>query len=366
MAPTKKTTTKRKDPPPPNESSIPVPLSSEKRKKGGRGSSIPNFTDEEDVVLCVAYVNVSQDPIKGTDQTSIDFWRLIASKYSMEMKKAYPGLFPGTPYPERSDESLKNRFQRSIKRTTNLFMPFWKRAHDAPPSGVATEEEIIEKACEEYHDFYEKKFPFVKCLQVLKGLSNFHPSSYKDLSEDAVIDLVEQNLSNNHEGDGDKKPAPVNKITAAMGLGLTRPIGTKKAKQLLRDDSASIAGTTASKHVEAVQQLATSQHELALSQKTIANAMRLREQRENILSVYKFYKDIGDTDGVMRAGLQLEELMKSGNNMSTSPSSGPPVEAVSADAIGRDAASPGDLTGEELTGEDFPDLEHPSEEQQQT
>jgi hypothetical protein len=43
-------------------------------------------------------------------------------------------------------------------------MPFWKRVHDAPPSGVATEEEIIEKACEEYLEFYGKPCPFVKCL----------------------------------------------------------------------------------------------------------------------------------------------------------------------------------------------------------
>jgi hypothetical protein len=29
-------------------------------------------------------------------------------------------------------------------------MSFWKRVHDVPPSSVATKEEIIENACEEY------------------------------------------------------------------------------------------------------------------------------------------------------------------------------------------------------------------------
>jgi hypothetical protein len=88
---------------------------------------VPNFTDKEDFVLCVAYVNVvSQDSIKGTNQTSADFWSDIETKYSMEMEKDHPDMYPGNPYPKPSSLSLNNRFQRNIKRTTNLFMPFWK------------------------------------------------------------------------------------------------------------------------------------------------------------------------------------------------------------------------------------------------
>jgi hypothetical protein len=134
---------------------------------------VPNFRDKEDFILCVACINVSRNPIKGTDQTRADFWSDIDTKYSMEMQKTHPDMYPGNPYPKRSSLSLNNRFHRNIKRrTTILFMPFWKRVHDAPPNGVATEEEIIEKACKEYLDFYGKPFPFVKCLEVLKGLCN--------------------------------------------------------------------------------------------------------------------------------------------------------------------------------------------------
>jgi hypothetical protein len=195
-----KKNTKRKDPSllaeegamdPANEFAEPPP--SDKKKKKGRALSVPNFTEEEDYVLCVAYVYVSQNPIKGTDQTSAHFWSDIETKYSMETEKTQPDMYPGKPYPKRSSLSLNNRFQINIKRTTNLFMPFWKRVHDAPPSGVATEEEIIKKACEECLDFYGKPFPFVKCLEVLQGLCNFNPITYNAPSEDDVVDLVEQN-----------------------------------------------------------------------------------------------------------------------------------------------------------------------------
>jgi hypothetical protein len=148
-----KKNTKRKDPPPPAEEAATDPAnelaespSSNKKKKKGRALSVPNFTEEEDYVLCVAYVNVSQNPIKGTDQASADFWSDIETKYSMEMEKTCPR----SPYHKRPSLSLNNRFQRNIERTTNLFMSFWKRVHDVPPSSVATKEEIIENACEEY------------------------------------------------------------------------------------------------------------------------------------------------------------------------------------------------------------------------
>jgi hypothetical protein len=99
-----KKNTKRKDPPPPAEEAatdpaneLAEPPSSDKKKKKGRALSVPNFTEEEDYVLCVAYVNVSQNPIKGTDQASADIWSDIETKYSMETEKTHPG----NPYPKR-------------------------------------------------------------------------------------------------------------------------------------------------------------------------------------------------------------------------------------------------------------------------
>jgi hypothetical protein len=102
-----KKNTKRKDPPPPAEegamdpaNELDEPPSFDKKKKKGRALSVPNFTKEEDYVLCVAYVNVSENPIKGTDQTSADFWSDIKTKYSMEMEKTHPDMNPGKPYPK--------------------------------------------------------------------------------------------------------------------------------------------------------------------------------------------------------------------------------------------------------------------------
>jgi hypothetical protein len=164
-------------------------------------------------------------------------------------------------------------------------MPFWKRVHDAPPSGVATEEEIIEKACEEYLEFYGKPFPFVKCLEVLKGLCNFDPITCNDPSEEDVVDLVQQNLSKEEAGNGDKKLAAVNKITAVMGVSLAQPIGNKKAKKLLKEDTSSVSSARADRLAKANELLAHSQKELAMLQQLMAKAMTDKEKREKIIAL---------------------------------------------------------------------------------
>jgi hypothetical protein len=43
--------------------------------KKGRVASVPNFTPEEDIALCRAFVNVSGDPVIGTDQRLPVFYR---------------------------------------------------------------------------------------------------------------------------------------------------------------------------------------------------------------------------------------------------------------------------------------------------
>jgi hypothetical protein len=136
-------------------------------------------------------------------------------------------------------------FQRIIRRSVNQFMPFWKRVYEAPPSGVATDKEIIDKACTEYTEFHGKPFQFRNCLPILQELASFNPGTSADQTADEIVDLVEANINNDDVDDRDadgqeagevietKIPA-VDKMKAAMGLGLVRPIGNKRAKNVAR------------------------------------------------------------------------------------------------------------------------------------
>jgi hypothetical protein len=46
-----------------------------------------NFTAEEDVFLCRAYVNVSLDPAVGTDQSAETFWKKVKDKFTSLYKE---------------------------------------------------------------------------------------------------------------------------------------------------------------------------------------------------------------------------------------------------------------------------------------
>jgi hypothetical protein len=149
-------------------------------------------------------------------------------------------------------------------------------------------------------------------LEVLKGLCNFNPITYNDPSEDDVVDLVQQNLSKEEAGDGDKKLAAVNKITAVMGVGLARPIGNKKAMKLLKEDTSSVPSARADRLAEANELLAHSQKELVMSQRLMAKAMSDKEKREKdkekraqIIALFRMYQVMGDKDGMKRAQDEL-------------------------------------------------------------
>jgi hypothetical protein len=72
----------------------------------GRG---PAFTEEEYEILCKAWVNVSEDPINGADQTNATFWGKISAKYD---------ALRGPKLLERSEKSLKKQWA-----TVSVFMP---------------------------------------------------------------------------------------------------------------------------------------------------------------------------------------------------------------------------------------------------
>ncbi|KAG7366474.1 MULE transposase domain containing protein [Nitzschia inconspicua] len=91
-----------------------------------------NFTPIEDVMLCRAYVNATLNPITGTDQKMEVFWRGIKAKFDelyAEADEVQEGV-------ARAPEALMNRYMRKIQPEMNLWIPFYKRVADCPPSGV--------------------------------------------------------------------------------------------------------------------------------------------------------------------------------------------------------------------------------------
>ena len=129
-----------------------------------------NYIEEEDVCLCIAHVNISQDGAIATNQTMEDFWERIAEKFLEQQSKCTACLKAKRPV--RKGSSLRNRFDRKIKPTVNEFNGFYKPCKENPVSGE-NEEDIIRNAHEKCLEAKGKPFGLVGLAQSPLDLALF-------------------------------------------------------------------------------------------------------------------------------------------------------------------------------------------------
>ncbi|KAG6647748.1 glutathione S-transferase T3-like isoform X1 [Carya illinoinensis] len=132
----------------------------EKRKqKSQRGVS---FTAEEDTILVSAWLNISMDPIRGTDQSSTQMWSRIYEYYSTYKK-------PNCQ--ERSIASLNNRWS-IIQKCVNKFCGSLAQVEGMHPSD-ATEQDKIDKAKILYRENLKHNFTMDHCWNLLRHQSKW-------------------------------------------------------------------------------------------------------------------------------------------------------------------------------------------------
>ena len=215
-----------------------------------------NFGNIEDQLLCRAYVNVSCNPVVGTDQKRKIFWESI--KYRYEDLYTREGVTEEDGKVERTWDALANRYQKKIQPEMNVFMSFYKRVAECPPSGVP-KEEWPKIAATNFGEFYDRPFKYLHCVLILQQLPKFDPMG----ADDEVIDLLEAGEDDGDDGDDmDKKPAAkgsTNKIGKPMGAQMARPIGQKAAKKAAADE------TMEERKVKAIKTMGEAHSQLAKS-----------------------------------------------------------------------------------------------------
>ncbi|KAA1097740.1 hypothetical protein PGT21_018601 [Puccinia graminis f. sp. tritici] len=77
----------------------------ENNDKKGRSRT---YLEHEDIQLCNSWLEISEDPKKGTDQSFNAFWEAIAKHYATQI--------PNAP---RSAKSLKNHWSDKIQKDVN-------------------------------------------------------------------------------------------------------------------------------------------------------------------------------------------------------------------------------------------------------
>ena len=179
----------------------------QKAKKQKQKPRPMNFQPQEDIYLCKAVVNISQDAAKGTDQKVGVYWDRIKGKFDDLVAKDSDLK----DCPDRNSASLQSRFDRNIKKQVNLFNNYYKRHKDSNPSGW-NEEKFIDESCESFLKGEGKPFAWVQCAQILWKCPKFDP---------LLTDLTM---------DPDDEDAKTNRVTKVMGQDMERPLGSKKTK----------------------------------------------------------------------------------------------------------------------------------------
>jgi hypothetical protein len=236
-----------------------------------------NFTAEEDVFLCRAFVNVSQDPIKGNDQKSGDFWNNIRSTF-MELYKAEAEVADEAM--DRDVTSLQTRFRRHIHKDSQEFNGILKKEKETPKSGE-NEEDLLKRAVETYRDVHGRPYRFLDCLPVLQKMPKF---ALQEPDDDSVV----------------SKSAMVNSSVYSASK-MPRPIGCKAAKKRVHDsDQEGVQLTMGNKRVATLAAMAKSTHELAV-------AINNKQTKDHLVSMVKLCITMGDEEKKLYYFKKIEE-----------------------------------------------------------
>ena len=106
-------------------------------KKAPQRTKLANFTSEEDMRVCQAWLAVSCDPIVNTGQKRQGFWNRITEAYNSRRGSM----------PERSTKSLMSRWD-SIKTQCSTFAGYMMAVLRQNPSGM-TDADKVRKCSEE-------------------------------------------------------------------------------------------------------------------------------------------------------------------------------------------------------------------------
>ncbi|KAG8369723.1 hypothetical protein BUALT_Bualt14G0043500 [Buddleja alternifolia] len=106
-----------------------------------------NYRDDEDVILCQAYMEVSQDSITGISQTSKRFWARVSAIFNNSKNSSYA---------DRGQRSLQCRYS-DIEAGVKRLLHSIKHLESQNPSG-ASEQTIVR-----IHPKYNTKSPPTNC-----------------------------------------------------------------------------------------------------------------------------------------------------------------------------------------------------------
>ena len=88
-----------------------------------------SYTEDEDILLCKVYMQISQDPSIGTSQSLNRFWQRVEDGFNQAEERA-------PSWPERTQRSMQARIQ-AIEKATKKFHGCIRAAEARNRSGAS-------------------------------------------------------------------------------------------------------------------------------------------------------------------------------------------------------------------------------------
>ncbi|EHS63273.1 uncharacterized protein PGTG_21490 [Puccinia graminis f. sp. tritici CRL 75-36-700-3] len=180
--------------------------------------------------LCNSWLEISEDPKKGTNQTFNAFWEAIARHYATQI--------PNAP---RTAKSIKNHWSDKIQKEVNQFVSCVNQVQQANPSGTNSANRLT-MAMSMYSKLYEKPFTMLGCYEILitspkwndysRGLAKKRESTSSAANKRKAPDSSSTNIpSTNSTATDVSNGGPGGDSCSDETCGPpTRPIGRKRAK----------------------------------------------------------------------------------------------------------------------------------------
>jgi len=108
---------------------VPAQPSTPEARRKGISKRLKNFSTKEDESLCSAYINVSKDPIVGTNQPIRSYWGRIKAYFEEDSERT------------RSQSSLQHRWA-DIQKDTSRFCGFYSEIERKNQSGKSDGDKV--------------------------------------------------------------------------------------------------------------------------------------------------------------------------------------------------------------------------------
>ncbi|XP_058467073.1 uncharacterized protein LOC131439989 [Malaya genurostris] len=116
-----------------------------------------NFGPQDDQQLCKSWITISEDPVKGTDQSVSIFWTAIKNDGNFH---------------SRTTESLRQRWG-IINRAVSKFTGCYKSISSLNESGTNSED-VLQKSLDLHKREQKEDFKHMECWEVLKVCPKFN------------------------------------------------------------------------------------------------------------------------------------------------------------------------------------------------